>query len=431
MKARPIAIFVDNSVSSFRHDRMELCYAARTMGLDVHVAAPAGPASEMLVKEGFTFHEIGMSRKGTSLLDEPATIMQLFFLYRRLKPVLVHHFRLKPVLHGSLAASLAGVPAAVNTLTGLGHVFTEPSPRNDLLRYMISNGCKRAFRHKNLRVVFQNPDDRAVFINDNIIPAEQTGVILGSGVDTNLFVATPEPVGIPVVVLASRMLWDKGIAQFVQAAETLKQEGVRARFVLVGASDVDNPTAIPVAQLEQWNRQGNVEWWGERKDMPKVLANSHIVCLPSFREGIPRILIEAAACGRPVVTTDAPGCREVVQPGDNGLLVPVQDAGELVAALRTLISNPYMRKSRGAVSRIIALKEFDIRSVVAKYTSIYKTLLGARLDAWAATPVAAPVSASAVVPRNAARTPQSLKPGRQTHPSARLEAQEMQSEIRP
>ena len=154
---------------------------------------------------------------------------------------------------------------------------------------------RRLLKLKRVRVVFQNPDDRAVFINDNILPAEQTSVILGSGVDTTLFNATPEPVGIPVVVLASRMLWDKGIAQFVQAAETLKKEGVRARFVLVGGYDGDNPTAIPEATLQEWNRQGFVEWWGQRKDMPKILANCHIVCLPSFREGIPRILIEAAA----------------------------------------------------------------------------------------------------------------------------------------
>jgi glycosyltransferase involved in cell wall biosynthesis len=426
MKIRPKVIFVDNSVGSFRHDRMSLCYAAREMGLDVHIAAPAGPASEMLVKEGFEFHEIGMSRKGTSLLNEPATILSLFLLYRRLKPVLVHHFRLKPVLHGSIAGSLAGVPAVVNTLTGLGHIFTEDSDRHSLLRKLISNGCKGAFRHRNLRVIFQNPDDRAVFINDRIIPAEQTAVIKGSGVDTAMFTATPEPAGVPVVVLASRMLWDKGIAQYVRAAEVLKAEGVQARFVLVGSSDPGNPTAISEAQLEEWNRKGNVEWWGLRNDMPEVLANSHIVCLPSYREGIPRILIEAAAAGRPIVTTDAPGCREVVRPGENGLLVPVQDSGELVSAMRTLIQNPEMRKAMGAYNRALALKEFDLVSVVSQYSAIYKNLIGARLNGWAA-----PVSTPIVAPRTPAPAKRAAAAQRHPRPSARLEPQNAQSELRP
>jgi glycosyltransferase involved in cell wall biosynthesis len=384
MKAFPKVILVDNSVASFRHDRMELCYAVRDMGLDVHVAAPAGPASASLIKEGFTFHEIPMSRKGTSLWNEPATIFALFRLYSRLRPSLVHHFRLKPVLHGSLAASMAGVPAVVNTLTGLGHIFTEHSRRTALLRRLVSTGCRRAFRHRNLRVVFQNPDDRAVFINDRIVPADQTAVIKGSGVDLSVFAASPEPDGEPVVVLASRMLWDKGIAQFVEAAEILRAEGVKATFALVGASDPGNPTAIPVEQLHLWQEKGSVQWWGLRKDMPDVLAQSHIVCLPSYREGIPRILIEAAACGRPIITTDAPGCRELVRPGENGLLVPVQDTGALVNALRTLIGNSEMRKAMGTYNRTLAMQEFDLELVISQYRNLYQDLLRARVKGWAA-----------------------------------------------
>lgn len=378
MKTSPKIIFVDNSVNSFRHDRMELCYAAREMGLEVHVAAPAGPAVSDIINEGFIFHEIPMTRNGTSAWTEPATILALFRLYRRLRPSLVHHFRLKPVLYGSLAASLAGVSAVVNTLTGLGHVFTEQSERNALLRRLIAAGCRRAFRHRNLRVIFQNPDDRAVFIRDRIVPAHQTAVIKGSGVDISLFAASPEPDGVPVVVLASRMLWDKGIAQFVEAAQILRAAGVKATFVLVGSSDPENPAAIPVEQLQAWKESGGVEWWGLRKDMPAVLAKSHIVCLPSYREGIPRILIEAAACGRPIVTTDAPGCRELVRPGENGLLVPVQDTGALVTALRTLIENPEMRKAMGGYNRELAVQEFDLELVISRYKNIYQDLLRAR-----------------------------------------------------
>jgi glycosyltransferase involved in cell wall biosynthesis len=419
MKAYPKVILVDNSVGSFRHDRMELCYAIRDMGLDVHVAAPAGPASASIIKEGFTFHEIPMSRKGTSLLNEPATIFALFRLYSRLRPSLVHHFRLKPVLHGSLAASLSGVPAVMNTLTGLGHVFTERSGRNSFLRKLITTGCKRAFRHRNLRVIFQNPDDRAVFINDRIIPADQTAVIKGSGVDVSVFAASPEPAGVPVVVLASRMLWDKGIAQFVEAAEILKAEGVKATFALVGSSDIGNPTAIPLEQLEVWKQKGNVEWWGLRKDMPDVLAKSHIVCLPSYREGIPRILIEAAACGRPIVSTDAPGCREVVRPGENGLLVPVQDTGALANALRTLIENPEMRRAMGAYNRTLAVQEFDLDLVISQYKAIYHELLRARVKGWVARTLTPGAPSQTVREASSAR-----------HNTV-LEPQEVRSQVRP
>jgi glycosyltransferase involved in cell wall biosynthesis len=422
MKPSPKIIFVDNSVNSFRHDRMELCYAAREMGLEVHVAAPTGPAVADITKAGFYFHELPMSRKGTSLWKEPATVFALFQLYRRLRPSLVHHFRLKPVLHGSLAASMAGIPAVVNTLTGLGYAFTEQSSKIAVLRRLITMGCKRAFRHANLRVVFQNPDDRAVFINDEIIPGDQTSVIKGSGVDVTLFAYSPEPEGTPVVLLASRMLWDKGVAQFVEAAQILKAEGVKADFVLVGSSDPGNPTAIPVEQLEAWKQAGIVEWWGLRKDMPAVLAKSSIVCLPSYREGIPRILIEAAACGRPIVTTDAPGCRELVRPGENGLLVPVQDTPALVNALRALIGDPELRKTMGAYNRALAVQEFDLELVISQYRNIYQSLLRPRSQRLATGKVA-PVASKPPVQGAPADARTSLS-------NPVLEPQEIRSEIR-
>jgi len=418
----PKIIFVDNSVNSFRHDRMELCYAAREMGMDVHVAAPPGPAAAAIVKEGLIFHEIPMTRKGTSAWTEPATVLALFQLYRRLRPSLVHHFRLKPVLYGSLAASLAGVPAVVNTLTGLGHVFTEQSERLALLRRLISMGCRRAFRHRHLRVVFQNPDDRAVFIRDGIIPADQTTIIKGSGVDVSVFAPSPEPDGIPVVILASRMLWDKGVAQFVEAAQILKAEGVKATFALVGPPDPDNPASISWEQLQLWKESGNVEWWGLRKDMPEILAKSHIVCLPSYREGIPRILIEAAACGRPIVTTDAPGCRELVRPAENGLIVPVQDTPALVTALRTLIQNPDMRKAMGNSSRQLAVQEFDIELVIGQYRSIYHELLGGRSAAIASrefVPGASVRKTREAAPEALRALPQPVLEAQEIHPQGR------------
>jgi glycosyltransferase involved in cell wall biosynthesis len=379
MKPQPRIVFVDNSVDGFRRDRIQLVQAARDLGLEIHVAAPPGRLPADFRRDGFTFHAIPMTRKGTSLWKEPATVLALLRLYRNLRPSLVHHLRLKPVLYGSIAATLAGVPAVVNTLTGLGFVFTDQSEKTAPLRKWVEMGCRRAFRHRNLRVIFQNPDDRAVFIRKGILTGEQAAVIKGSGVDLSLYRPSPEPEGLPVVILASRMLWDKGVAQFVEAARILKNEGVQARFALAGDPDPDNPAAIPLEQLEVWKDSGDVEWWGlqESQNMPAVLARSHIVCLPSYREGIPRVLIEAAASGRPIVTTDAPGCRELVRPGENGMIVPSRDIGSLVQALRFLIENPEARVAMGNNNRQVAVQEFSQELVIAQFMTVYRDLLRA------------------------------------------------------
>jgi len=378
MKPQPRIVFVDNSLDGFRRDRMQLVRAARDLGLEIHVAAPCSRAgADDSGKDDFTVHAIPMTRKGTSMWREPATVLALLRLYRSLRPSLVHHLRLKPVLYGSLAAKLAGVPAVVNTLTGLGFVFTDQSEKTVPLRKWVEMGCQRAFRHPNLRVIFQNPDDRAVFIRKGIVTGEQAAVIKGSGVDLSVYRPSPEPEGLPIVILASRMLWDKGVAQFVEAARILKNEGVAARFALAGEPDPDNPAAIPYEQLRVWQESGEIEWWGlqDPQNMPRVLARSHIVCLPSYREGIPRILIEAAASGRPIVTTDAPGCREVVRPGVNGIIVPSRDTSSLAGALRFLIEHPETRIAMGANNRELAVQEFSQELVISQFMYVYRDLL--------------------------------------------------------
>lgn len=379
MKPQPRIVFVDNSLDGFRRDRMQLVQAARDLGLEVHVAAPLGLSRRDMQNDPFAVHPIPMTRKGTSLWKEPATVLALLRLYRSLRPSLVHHLRLKPVLYGSLAANLAGVPAIVNTLTGLGFIFTDQSEKTAPLRKWVEMGCRRAFRHSNLRVIFQNPDDRAVFIRKRIVTGEQAAVIKGSGVDLSVYRPSPEPEGLPIVILASRMLWDKGVAQFVEAARILKSEGVQARFALAGEPDSENPAAIPYEQLEVWHESGEIEWWGlqDPQSMPRVLARSHIVCLPSYREGIPRILIEAAAAGRPIVTTDAPGCRELVRPGINGIIVPSRDTASLAGALRFLIEHREARIAMGANNREVAVQEFSQELVNSQFMAVYRDLLRA------------------------------------------------------
>lgn len=369
-------LFVDNDVNSFYSYRIEMARAARDSGFDVHIAAPDGKAAETLINEGFHFHPVSMTRSGLKPWKELATIAALFRLYRKLQPDLVHHLRLKPVLYGGLAAYGARVPAIVGLLTGLGYVFIAETRKAAVIRKLVTLGFKVAFRHSNQRVIFQNPDDRQVFVENKILPAHQTVLIKGSGVDVNTYVPTPERPGVPVVVLASRMLRDKGVDEFVEAARNLRAAGVRARFVLVGETDPGNPTAITAEQLRQWSATGVVEWWGHQANMIDVLAQAHVVCLPSLREGVPKVLIEAAACSRAIVTTDAPGCREIVRNGENGLLVPVRNSHALAEALRLLIENAALRAGMGLKGREIVVQEFSIEHVVRQTLGVYRDLLG-------------------------------------------------------
>ena len=375
--AKPRILFVDNDVNSFYAYRIELARGARDSGFEVHVAAPPGKASEILLAEGLRYHPIPMTRSGLAPWKEFSTISTLFRLYRRVGPDLVHHLRLKPVLYGGLAAYGARVPAVVGLLTGLGYVFIAETRRALVMRKLVVLSCKVAFRHGNQRIVFQNPDDQGVFIQNKILPAAQTVLIKGSGVDVQTYVPTPEPEGVPVVVLASRMLRDKGVVEFVEAARELRGAGVSARFVLVGETDPGNPTAITAEQLRAWADEGVIEWWGHQSDMRKVLSQSNIVCLPSLREGVPKVLIEAAACGRAIVTTDAPGCREIVREGENGLLVPVRDSKALADALRLLIESTPLRALMAAKGREIAVAEFSVERVVDETLGVYRELLAA------------------------------------------------------
>jgi glycosyltransferase involved in cell wall biosynthesis len=372
---RPRVLFVDNDVNSFFSYRIEMARAARDAGFDVHVAAPQGKAADILRAEGLSYHPIPMTRSGLAPWKEFTTIAALFRLYGRLKPDLVHHLRLKPVLYGGLAAYGARVPAVVGLLTGLGYVFIADSRKALVMRKLVVLSCKVAFNHTNQRIIFQNPDDQSVFIQNQILPASQTALIKGSGVDIHTYLPTPEPEGIPVVVLASRMLRDKGVIEFVEAARDLKAAGISARFVLVGETDPGNPTAISAEQLRGWADEGIVEWWGHRNDMKKVLAQANVVCLPSLREGVPKVLIEAAASGRSIVTTDAPGCREIVRNGENGLLVPVRNSKALADALRLLIESAPLRAQMGARGREIAVSEFSVERVVNETLDVYRELL--------------------------------------------------------
>jgi glycosyltransferase involved in cell wall biosynthesis len=376
MPDNPRLLFVENTVKFFITHRLALATACREAGFEVHVATPEGAEVADVLAAGFDFRPIRMSRQGSNPLREVHGVRTLVQLYRTLRPHLVHHLRMKPVLYGGIAARLTRIPAVVNTVTGLGFMFLTEGTGAAARRSFVKLALRQAFRHKNQRTIFQNSDDRREFVDAGVISEGKTVLIRGAGVDVEVFKPGAEPDGPPLVVLPSRMLWHKGVGEFVLAAQRLGASGVRARFALVGDTDPGNPVAIPSAQLEAWRASGVVEWWGWREDMPSVLGHAHVVCLPSYREGVPKALMEAAACGRAIVATEVPGCRDVVRNGQNGLLVPARDSKSLESALRALIESPSLRARFGARGREIAVREFSQAVIIRETLNVYRELMG-------------------------------------------------------
>lgn len=359
----------------FCSHRLPLAVAARAAGYEVSVATRVTDHGPAIRDAGLDLIPLQLSRRSQNPLRELATIAQLIAIYRRVRPDIVHHVAVKPVLYGSLAARIARIPAVVNALAGMGYLFSSRELKARVLRPFVELAYRALIARPNSRLILQNPDDLALLRSRGIADPQRTVLIRGSGVDLATFAAVPEPVGVALVVLPARLLRDKGVVEFVEAARQLRAQGASARFVLVGAPDPDNPAAIAPELLRQWIAEGLVESWGWRDDMAEVFRECHIVCLPSYREGLPKALIEAAACGRPIVTCDVPGCREVVTDGDNGWLVPARDATALARALGRLIADPPLRARMGARSRSRAEAEFSIDGVIERTLALYRQCL--------------------------------------------------------
>lgn len=355
----------------FVSHRLPLAVAACAAGYEVVVATRVRDKAAAIEAAGVRVIPIEMDRGGMNLPRELATLFRLWRLYRRERPGIVHHVALKPVLLGGLAARLAGVRAVVGAVAGLGFLFSgdrRASRVARLLKWSLPGLIGRGF------AIVQNPEDAAMLADCGVAPA-RIRLIRGAGVDTNCFSPRPELPGTPLVVLPARMLRDKGVGEFVEAARMLRERGVAARFALVGAPDPANPASIAETELRAWMVEGVVEWWGQREDMPEVYAACHVVCLPSYREGLPKALLEAAASGRPIVTTDTPGCREVVRHEENGLLVPPRDVPSLAEALERLIRDAALRKEMGERGRRMVEECFAIEQICAETLAVYRELL--------------------------------------------------------
>lgn len=369
-------LFLLNEALFFTTHRMPLGEAMLAAGFEVHVAAPfEQPYVDLIRSRGFVYHDIPLERGGRSFAGEARLFWSCLRLIRQVSPDLVHHVAMKPSVFGGMASRLLGVPAAVHAVTGLGFLFVREDLSSRAIRTALLPLWRFALHHPNARVIFQNPDDMGMFLARGLAPAARSLLIRGTGVDLARFSPAPVPEDPPVVMFPARLLGDKGVREFVAAARRLKAQGARARFVLVGRRDPLNPTDVGEATLQAWLDEGVVEWWGFRDDMPQTLNRAAVVCMPSYREGAPRGLIEAAACGLPIVTADVPGCREVVRHGVNGLLVPVRDAEATAAAIGRLLADDELRRRMGEASRALAVELYSVERFVAETLDVYRQVL--------------------------------------------------------
>ena len=359
----------------FLSHRLPIAKAALQQGYEVHLATGLTEGKERLEAYGFQVHPLQVDRSAAGPLNLLLLWWRLLRLFWRLRPDVLHLVTIKPVLLGGLAARLAPVRGVAYAISGLGHVFVAQGFGGRLRRAAVGVWYRVVLGARNMRVIFQNPDDHAALTAVARLRPDQVVMIPGSGVDLRAYPALPLPPGQPMVMMAARLLVTKGVAEFVQAAQLLKAQGMDARFCLVGDVDLANPASVDVAQLETWRQQGAVELLGHQADMAGLMAQASIVVLPSYREGLPKVLIEAAACGRAVVTTDVPGCRDAIEPNVTGLLVPARNTQALADAIAQLLRNPSQCSAMGLAGRQRAESLFDVQAVVQTHLALYQALL--------------------------------------------------------
>ena len=374
-EGRPKLLFTVGDDAAFCSHRMPVARAARDAGFAVVVACPVTTHGDTIRAEGMRVLPIPMKRGRVSPLADLRTLAALWRLYRAERPDIVDHVAMKPVLYGGTAARLAGVQVSVGAITGLGYVFSSDDIRARLLRPLLRQGLRWALNGRGSICLVQNPDD-ASFVAGLGVQRRRIEVIPGSGVDPARFAPSPEPARPVRVTMVSRMLWDKGVGEFVAAARLARMRDPSLHFTLIGVPDEGNPAAVPAARLHAWQAEGIVEWQGRCDDIPAVWQNSHIAVLPSYyREGLPKALLEAASCGRPIVAADMPGSREIARDGESALLVPPRDAVALAEAILRLAGDPALRARLGTGGRALVEREFSEQRIASATLTLWRRLL--------------------------------------------------------
>jgi len=369
----PTLLYIVPEAGFFLSHRLPLGLAAQKAGYRVSVACPPSPETAEIAAHGFSHISIEMPRGATSPFAELASLRAQYSLLKNLRPHVTHLVTAKPMLYGGLAARVLGLNT-VSAVTGLGFVFIRKGLKATVLRQIIRRGYGLALNRKSNHVIFQNPDDRALFQRFGLIKHAQVSVIPGSGVDLQTIRPASLPEGETVVLMPCRMLQDKGVREFVAAARRLKSEGHGAEFRLLGNPDPGNPTSVLEKEIEAWVAEGVVTWHPYTRNINAALAEAHIVVLPSYREGFPKTLVDAAAAGRATVTTDVPGCRHAILPGETGLLCRVQDSDSLAETLAPLITDREKQAQMGAAGRKLAETRYGIATIAARHMEIYNEM---------------------------------------------------------
>lgn len=366
-------LFICNVGWFFISHRLALAQEAVRRGIRVHLACRICSDDELntLTEAGIEVHQVQLARASSGIVGDMRLMGNLYRIIRSVRPSLVHCVTIKPVVYGAIAARLAGVPKIVCAISGLGYVFAD-GDRGAGLRRMVIWLYRIAMSSNRVVAIFQNPSDQRIFIDHGLVPAHRTVLIYGAGVDLDEFAFRSQPPQPPVrVMLPARVLRDKGVLEFAGAARILRDRGLAVECLLAGGLDDSNPAALSLEEVAGLVASTGVEWLGHVEDMNALLASVHIVCLPSYREGLSKALIEACSVGRPVVTTDVPGCRDVVEDGVNGILVAVKSEQALADALTLLVNDEALRAAMGAAGRRIAERRFSLRSVVDQTFDVY------------------------------------------------------------
>lgn len=373
----PKIVFFITEDWAFLSHRLILARACRDIGWQVVIATHVTDRADFIQAEGFLLEPLPLERGGTNPWREARALIALAGVLRRQRPDLLHCVALKPVLYGNLVARLTGPKSVVSALAGMGYVFTRNNLRVRALRFVLGLLLRLALRGKRRRVIIQNKDDRALLLALGAARPEQIALIPGSGVDLQHLTSLPPPDGAVIIfALVARMLADKGVREAVAAIRAVRRAGIAAELWLVGAPDPQNPTSIGEDELRSWQGDG-VQWLGHCRDIKAIWAKADIALLPSYREGMPKSLLEAAACGRPIITTDVVGCREVIEDGIEGLLVPARETEGLIAAMRRLALDSSLRHRMGLAARARAERLYSEAAVAATHLALYRDLLPA------------------------------------------------------
>ena len=372
---KKIFLFIVNVDHFFISHRLPIALKLIQQGHEVHIGTSITDHYQTLSNLGFKIHPLKMFGNKIDLFSLFSSYKQLLNLFKSIRPDILHLVTIKPVILGGIAAQKARVPSVVSAVSGLGFMYLSEDFIAKIKKKIVNILYKISFNHPNQKIIFQNQSDLDYFRLNINLASNKSIIISGSGVSLSKFKFQKMPRGAPLIIMASRMLIHKGLLEFVDAARILKKKGINAKFILVGEPDTKNPASINMSQIDSWVKEGIVEYWGWRTDMHNILPLSSIVVLPSYREGFPKILIEAAAIGRPIVTTDVPGCRDAIIENKTGLLVPVRDYRNLCKSIEKLLNNPILMKEMGYRGRELAECKYDINKVVSMHLDIYSGLM--------------------------------------------------------